>query len=120
MTDLTNDSLTSSNPHALLGVVQPEQVPPRVAILEEAKALIIGARQQEYGPPEVNHQRIADLWNVQFAHLLADGKKFTPSTVAMAMLQLKAARAVQSPGHDTLVDLIGYAAIAAELHEKGL
>lgn len=93
----------------------PAPVPERVRVLQEAARLVTGPRQQEYGDPAVNFQRIADLWTVQFSHLLAEGKRFQPHDAAMGLLQLKAARAVSTPGTDTMVDLAGYAAIAAEL-----
>ena len=110
---------TSENGTAttLLGVVNPPTEPKRVQTLKEAAQLITGDRQQDYGPPSVNFQRIADLWNVQLAHRLKDGEKFTPVDVALALTQLKMARAVQSPKHDTFVDGAGYLAIADELAE---
>ncbi len=89
--------------------------PTRVSILNEAVSLTTGDRLNDYGPPEVNFQRIADLWNVQFARLLRDGSRFTPTDVALGMAQVKLARAVQSPIRDTFVDLAAYAAIAGEL-----
>lgn len=90
---------------------------PRVAVLKEAAGLITGDREAEYGTPQVNFQRIADLWNVQLAHLLKDGEKIKPTDVALAMLQVKLGRAVQSPKRDTFVDIAGYAGLAFELSE---
>jgi len=110
--------------NALTGVVPPPNQPPaphadkpRVAVLKEAAALITGDREAEYGTPQVNFQRIADLWNVQLAHLLKDGVKIQPTDVALAMLQVKLGRAVQSPKRDTFVDIAGYAGLAFELSE---
>lgn len=91
--------------------------PERVRVLREAANLITGDRQQDYGPPSVNFQRIADLWNVQAQAVLKDGAEFSPVLVALMLLQLKMARAVQSPKRDTFVDAAGYAGIAAELAE---
>jgi hypothetical protein len=90
---------------------------PRVAVLKEAASLITGDREAEYGTPQVNFQRIADLWNVQLAHLLKDDVKIQPTDVALAMLQVKLGRAVQSPKRDTFVDIAGYAGLAFELSE---
>lgn len=87
-------------------------VTPRVEALREAAALITGDRQDEYGPPEVNFQRIADLWKIVL------GVEFTPSQVALAMLCLKLARGAQGYKRDTYIDAAGYAALMIELAEK--
>lgn len=85
---------------------------PRVEALREAANLITGDRQNDYGPPEVNFQRIADIWKILL------GVEFTPSQVALAMLGLKLARAAQGYKRDTYVDVAGYAALLIELAEK--
>lgn len=115
-----NDTVTSvKDPDPVLGVVTPETATdpekPRVRLLREAAGLITGARESEYGTPQVNFQRIADFWNVQFSHLLADGKKFQPVDVALGMIQVKMGRAVQTPNEDTFKDIAGYTGIAYEL-----
>lgn len=109
-------------PEPILGVVTPsahtnvaEAEKPRVRLLREAAGLITGDREQEYGTPQVNFQRIADLWNVQFHHLLAEGKQFDPVDVALGMIQVKMGRAVQTPNEDTFKDVAGYTGIAYEL-----
>jgi hypothetical protein len=84
-------------------------------MLREAATLIAGDREAEYGTPQVNFGRIADLWNVQFRHLLAEGKTFTPKDVALGMTQVKLARAIQTPKRDSFVDAAGYVALAYEL-----
>ena len=86
-------------------------------ILREAAALITGDRQEQYGPPAQNFQRIADLWTVQAEKVLKTGAEFDPVLVALMLLQLKMARAVESPKLDTFVDAAGYAALAGELAE---
>lgn len=97
----------------LLGVLTPQD-PERVKALKEAADLITGDRQEEYGPPEVNFQRIATIWSILL------NKDFTPSDVATAMVGLKLARAAQGYKRDTFIDAAGYAAIVVELKEKGL
>lgn len=114
------DTVTSlENQEPLLGVVKPQNTSeaekPRVRLLREAAGLITGARESEYGTPQVNFQRIADLWNVQFNHLLAEDKKFEPVDVALGMIQVKMGRAVQTPNEDTFKDIAGYTGIAYEL-----
>lgn len=86
--------------------------PTRVKLALKAADIITGDRQSDYGPPEVNFQRIANLWN---DHM--ETKMFTPRKVAELMLLLKIARTVNSPTEDSYVDLIGYAALAGEMAE---
>src|SRR6478609_2384349 len=92
------DQARSDAAKTLLGVADPkdetathflDEQPARVVALREAAQLITGDRQQEYGPPEVNFQRIADVWSVLL------GREFTPSEVALAMIGLKLARAAE-------------------------
>lgn len=86
--------------------------PTRVKLALKAADIITGDRQTDYGPPEVNFQRIANLWN---DHM--ETRMFTPRKVAELMLLLKIARTVNSPTEDSYVDLIGYAALAGEMAE---
>lgn len=86
--------------------------PTRVKLAHKAADIITGDRQTDYGPPEVNFQRIANLWNDHMETTM-----FTPRKVAELMLLLKIARTVNSPTEDSYVDLIGYAALAGEMAE---
>jgi hypothetical protein len=88
---------------------QPFENPKRVQLTQTAANLITGQRQEDYGPPIKNFQRIANLWN---AHM--ETNIFTPRKVAELMLLLKMARTINSPTEDSYVDAIGYAAIAGE------
>jgi hypothetical protein len=91
---------------------QPYENPVRVQLTQQAASLITGTRQQDYGPPVENFQRIANLWNDHMQTNI-----FTPRKVAELMLLLKMARTIQSPTEDSYVDAIGYAAIAGEFAE---
>jgi hypothetical protein len=91
---------------------RPHENPKRVQLTQTAASLITGQRQEDYGPPVKNFQRIADLWNT---HMQTE--MFTPRKVAELMLLLKMARTINSPTEDSYVDAIGYAAIAGELAE---
>lgn len=82
----------------------------RGEILDEAKRLTYGNRDACYGPPLLNHRRIASLWSV---YLETD---VTPSQVAICLALVKVARLVESPDHqDSYVDLAAYASIAGEI-----
>ena len=85
----------------------------RGKILDQAKEIINGNREQIYGPPEDSFQVIADLWNVYFEHGV--GSELGPKDVAMMMCLLKIARQMHQGSEDCLVDLAGYAALAADM-----
>lgn len=89
--------------------------PERVNILTEASSLITGQRQEDYGTPEVNFQRMADYANIHFAYNLANNIPITPRQTAEYMILLKMARTINSPTRDSYVDIGGYAGIAGEL-----
>lgn len=89
--------------------------PERVQILEEAASLITGQRQEDYGTPEENFQRMADYANIHFAKNLQNNTPFTPRQMAEYMILLKMARTINSPTRDSYVDIGGYAGIAGQL-----
>lgn len=80
-------------------------------ILDEAKT-IIGERGEDYGGFESNFERISRL------ACIATGLNISAYEVALIMVCLKLARIRQAPRkRDSYVDLIAYAAFAAELIE---
>ena len=86
----------------------------RTEILNEASRLINGERDEIYGTPLVNHQRIALLWQVVL------GTEISPAEVAICMALVKVARLVQTPDHeDSFIDATAYMAIAGEVAAKG-
>lgn len=85
------------------------------AITEEAMRTINGERQDQYGNPEDTFGKIAALWT---AYLSGAGSVtgITPPMVADMMCLLKIAREKGGRGkRDNMVDLIGYAALGAEM-----
>lgn len=88
------------------GMDRPIDTPPDA--LDEARAIICGARQDAYGAPENNFERIAFLWN---GYLDID-KLLTSKDVAAMMILLKVARGIEK--RDNWIDIIGYAAIGAD------
>jgi hypothetical protein len=82
----------------------------RGKILDEAKRLTNTDRQDVYGDPLTNHQRIADLWSVYLE------TEITPSQVALCLCLVKVARLMQTNDHqDSWIDLAAYAAIGGQL-----
>lgn len=96
----------------------PQDLPFRKKILLKAAELIVGQRQKDYGTPEKNFQRIADLWTIHIEKILLPGAKLSPRQVAEMMVLLKLARTIESPTEDSYVDAAGYAGIAGELADN--
>ena len=83
----------------------------RRKLLEKAAAIVCEDRNQQYGGPEDNFARIANLWTAYM------GKIVTPTDVACMLALLKVARihATNGKSADSWVDLAGYAACGAEI-----
>ena len=90
----------------------------RDAILDTAKQMVSGDREQDYGSPENNFTRIANLWNSYLC-----GRMYSaiyPKDVAAMLALLKIARiASGNAKDDNWVDLAGYAACGGELESNG-
>lgn len=82
----------------------------RQECLRTAETCVCGKREQDYGSPEDNFKKIADLWSAYM------GQAYTAQDVAMMMALLKVARIKTGTATaDSFVDLAGYAACAAEI-----
>lgn len=93
-------------------------IAPRASVLNEARDLITGDRNNQYGPPTQDFARTADLLNAlgyqredatgMFHNILA-------SDVALIIAQVKVSRLMHSRGkRDSWVDLAGYAGCGYE------
>lgn len=83
----------------------------RKEILETAAKCVVGDREEDYGAPEQNFERIAAFWNIYLG-----GGDLTAKDVAVMLALLKIARIAS--GHaksDNWVDLAGYAACGGEI-----
>ena len=79
------------------------------AILEHA-AGIIADRRATYGDPAASMATVAARWSVTLGHPV------TPAEVVLCMIDLKLARLAHDPTHhDSVVDVIGYAALLPEV-----
>lgn len=86
----------------------------RSEILDAAKTCVTGQRQQDYGNPEDNFTRIADLWNSYLGDQMR--APITPLDVALMMGLFKTARIKSGTGtDDSFIDLAGYAACGGEI-----
>ena len=83
--------------------------PNQPTILEEAASIVAGSRNDEYGSPERNHDRIAKMWS---AYL---GVPVAPRDVCTMMILVKASRDRFKPKRDNAVDIAGYAYLMNEM-----
>ena len=73
-------------------------------------ARTLEARAETYGPADVAIQAIAARWSLSL------GMPVTPAQVVLCMIDLKMVRLAYDPAHrDSLVDVIGYAALMPEV-----
>ena len=79
-------------------------------VLDQARALITGDRQDAYGDALEMHANIAQLWS---AYL---DVRITPLQVALMLDLMKTARTKGGAYHpDNFVDKAGYSALAGEI-----
>lgn len=81
----------------------------RENVLQEAERIISGQRREDYGDVGASFQLIADLWSPIL------GIEVTPEQVALCMIQLKIARALNGWQRDSIVDIAGYTGCLARL-----
>lgn len=87
-----------------------QTVTERRRALDDADDLISGERAQQYGSAQANFENVADIWSVIV------GSPLTAKQVALMLAGLKLARLAHDQEHrDSWVDLIGYAALGAEV-----
>lgn len=73
---------------------------------------IVEKRDQTHGNFDDNLTMIANLWGTYL------GVEISAAQVANCMTMLKIARSAFNPTVDDYLDMVGYSAIAAALHEK--
>jgi len=79
------------------------------AILEHA-AGVIADRRASYGDPAASMTTVAARWSITL------GRPVTSAEVMLCMIDLKLARLAHDPTHrDSVVDVIGYAALLPEV-----
>ena len=85
-------------------------------ILKEAEGIIWGDREQTYGHPSKNLDRISILWNTYIEGKYDNAPfNFTAEDVCWMMVLLKMARQMNAPKRDNLVDAVGYIALIERL-----
>ena len=85
----------------------------RDELFAAAHSVVMGSREAQYGPPDKNFKRIADLWSTYL------GVPVAPYDVAAMMVLMKTTRLRETPAHtDSWVDIAGYAACGVEIATK--
>ena len=80
-----------------------------MSIVEEARKIVSGKRQEDYGSINDSFQRIAGLWSAY------TGFKIDKYDVAKMMILLKISRAKNGNHRDSYVDIVGYVECADRL-----
>jgi len=80
------------------------------SILDEAKKIVYGRGEKEYGHPRDNFQDEADAWTayLRARGLLTRDAVLEPRDVAQLNVLQKVIRDGNMPKHDNLLDQIGY------------
>lgn len=90
----------------------------RGAILDSAKNVINGSRQDQYGNPEDSFDVIAKYWNVYLSN--NKNRELTGYDVAILLSLMKMGRITtgaqaNSYKQDSYIDLCGYIALASDM-----
>ena len=85
-------------------------------VITKAGDLIGSDRQNEYGNPEDNFQRIAGGWNIIVKNAMRTHAELTPAHVALMMDWMKSSRLLHDiESVDSWIDKCGYSALGGEL-----
>ncbi len=86
----------------------------RESVLDEAKGLITGDRNNTYGPPHQDFQRSASAATA-YGYRGPDGRELQAHDIAILVSLVKISRLMWTPGkRDSWVDMAGYAACGYE------
>lgn len=87
----------------------------REEVLDQAKSLVVGDRNAQYGEPYDDFLKVADALNA-YGYSGPGGRKIMPRDIPFFQVLVKLSRIVQSPTKmDSWIDLAGYAACGAEV-----
>jgi hypothetical protein len=93
-------------------VAKPADSVRQPSILDEARAIIYGDREETHGTPDKNLRAIGHIWTAILADKLQDGCAIGPELVCLMMAGLKLARAANKPQHrEHALDTVGYMAL---------
>ena len=83
-------------------------------VLDEAKRLVYGNRNADYGHPYDDYKRTAAMWSALF------GTEITPQQAILGMIAVKLSRlANDHTKRDSVVDVAGYAECLSRVNRRG-
>lgn len=87
----------------------------RGEVLDQAKSLVDGDRNAQYGEPYDDFLKVADALNA-YGYSGPGGRKIMPRDIPFFQVLVKLSRIVESPTKmDSWIDMAGYAACGAEV-----
>lgn len=91
-------------------------------VISEANEIIHGDREQTYGHPSKNLDKIAEQWSLYLFQKYGFSENFflTPEDVCWMMADLKKVRQMNQHKRDNLVDAIGYIGLIERITEPNL
>jgi hypothetical protein len=87
-------------------------------VIEDANKIIHGDREQTYGHPSKNLERIATQWSLYLRQKYNQQVLLSAEDVCWMMSVLKMVRQMNAEKRDNLVDAIGYIGLIERLNEK--
>jgi hypothetical protein len=83
------------------------------SVLDVARRITAGSRQEDYGHPADDFDRTAQMWTGILGPKLRSDERITAADVPLCMIAVKLARQAHQHKRDNLVDIAGYARTAA-------
>ena len=89
------------------------------SVIDQAKHIIEGDREQTYGRPGKNLRKIAEQWSLYISQQSGISVTLLEEDVCWMMALLKMARQMHRHKEDNLVDAIGYIALIEKVFLDG-
>jgi hypothetical protein len=88
------------------------QIETMAAVLDEAKEIVSGPRNKDYGAPSENHGCTATMFSAYLSRKMGTPVKVSARDVTMFNILQKISRDANCPSRDNAVDIAGYSANA--------
>lgn len=88
------------------------------SVIQEAQNIIHGDREQTYGHPSKNLEKIATQWTLYLRHKYNQQLILSAEDVCWMMADLKKVRQMNADKRDNLVDAIGYIGLIERINES--